>query len=491
MNSPTPSDKMIGMYVHQHWPYNRPYCARTWTLPDWRGYADGLHRLGYNTVLIWPVLEIMPDPLTPSDVAYLEKTQKVIRMLHEDFGMRVYLALCPNVVPDDDYASLAPVEKRHFFACDLRINPADAAAMKRMMERRAVVLGYLREADGISIIDSDPGGYPGSTNEEFVNLLMEHRRLFDELRPGIELIYWMHAGWLGYNRFYETGTLSFSTDEENLDVLRRLMAADPEPWGLANGLPLAEKLGIADRVISFNYGRIEGEPSFPLTNFGGTSAWEGGNAPGPRGVMGNAQTHCVQLPNTFAFARGAYNLPVAESDYVQFAEELLPRLGTLIVEGWKALHGGNPEHMRELAMRLWQVPDSDLETGPLSGLLFGSPRRFLNDLSLQLRMMASYEELRKAPGRPTREQIRAFAEDASAWQAAHGYENAWWWPDLDPVLRKIESPEVNAVLDSAFNPFVPPALEPNETPFQYVARKLYETESFTPRLLAALRNAGR
>ncbi len=38
---------------------------------------------------------------------------------------------------------------------------------------------------------------------------------------------------------------------------------------MANGLEQATKLGIADRVMSFNYGRIEGEPSFPMGNFGG------------------------------------------------------------------------------------------------------------------------------------------------------------------------------------------------------------------------------
>jgi len=29
-------EKILGMYVHQHWPYNHPYAARTWTLADWR-----------------------------------------------------------------------------------------------------------------------------------------------------------------------------------------------------------------------------------------------------------------------------------------------------------------------------------------------------------------------------------------------------------------------------------------------------------------------
>ena len=57
-------EKIIGMYVHQHWPYNHPYSARTWTVDDWDGYADGLKQLGFNTIKIWPVLETMPKPLT-------------------------------------------------------------------------------------------------------------------------------------------------------------------------------------------------------------------------------------------------------------------------------------------------------------------------------------------------------------------------------------------------------------------------------------------
>ena len=40
------NNKLVGMYVHQHWPYNHPYAARTWAYEDWHGYLDGLHRLG-------------------------------------------------------------------------------------------------------------------------------------------------------------------------------------------------------------------------------------------------------------------------------------------------------------------------------------------------------------------------------------------------------------------------------------------------------------
>ncbi len=481
--------KIIGLYVHQHWPYNHPYAARTWTLDDWRGYAGGLKELGYNTILVWPLLETMPDPLTPSDCANLEKIAVVIDMLHRELRMRVYIALCPNVGCVDEEAGKAPFEKRHFFYCDTRINPADPEALRRLIDRREKLFRPLAAVDGVAIIDSDPGGYPGSTNAEFVNLLAEHRRMLDRLRPGIELWYWMHVGWEGYCRFYRTGRFSWGTAEEHTEALRLLKALNPEPWGVANGLPYAEKLGIADRVISFNYGRIEAEPSFPMTNFGGDSAYEGGRSATARGVMGNAQTHCLQLPNTFAFARGALGRPVGDADYVGFANDLIPGQGERIVRAWKALQGADSAVMRKLADELTALPDADLAAGRLRGLLFGDPRRFVIDLVMQLRLRAAFEDFRRAAdgGRPTRESFGPFVAAAEAWQRRHGYENAWWWPAMDAALYKLDAPRIHAVLATQFRIDRAPAPSTTQTPVDLLPKDPATTETYTTRLLAAMR----
>ncbi len=486
-----PAGKIIGMYVHQHWPYNHPYAARTWSLEDWRGYAEGMQRIGYNTFLVWPMLETMPEPLTPSDEASLAKMKRVIDMLHNEMHMRVYLTLCPNVGCRDAEAAKATCEKRHFFYCDTRVNPGDPAALKRLIDRREKLLRPLAAADGVAIIDSDPGGYPGSTSAEFVNLLVEHRKMFERVRPGIELWYWMHVGWEGYCRFYQSGRFSWGTPEEQIDALTRLKAANPEPWGLANGLQYAEKLGMADRVISFNYGRIEGEPSFPMTNFGGDSAYTGGQGATARGVMGNAQTHCVQLPNTFAFARGATGQPLSDADYLQFADDLLAGQGPLIVEAWQTLAGRNPAAMRAVAQRLAQLPEHALKPGPLKGLLFGSAQRFVSDLVMQLRLRAACVSLDAAlqGGSGVKEALQQLADTASVWQQQHGYENAWWWPELDQALRKLHSPALDAVIDTQFSIESGPDPKSSESPFEQVQGRLRRTESYTTRLIAALKQA--
>jgi hypothetical protein len=485
------STKLIGMYVHQHWPYNHPYAARTWTLNDWRGYADGLKRLGYNTIMVWPMLETVPDPLTRSDQAHLEKMARVIDMLHLEFGMRVWLTLCPNVAADNQEATKSTYERRHFFYCDTRVNPGDAAAMARMIAWRERLLRPLAKADAVAIIDSDPGGYPASTNAQFVHLLGEHRKLLDRLRPGIELVYWMHVGWEGYCRFYQTGKFSWGTPEEQVDVLTRLAAINPEPWGLANGLIYAKKVGLEAKVISFSYGRIEGEPSFPLTNFGGDSAYQGGKEATSRGLMGNAQTHCLQLPNTFAFVRGATGRSLTHDDYLRFANDLIPGHGALIVDAWRGIAGTDVAKMRNLSQKLEALPDEALTPGPLKGLLFGNPRRFVADLVMQLRVRASFEAFcaAAAANGELHGPLRQFVSAIEVWQQQHGYENAWSWPGMTVSLRKLNSKEVNAALDSQFDLGSAPPPEWKASGYEFTHKFLRDTESFTPRLIAAMKQA--
>ena len=349
---PPADHKLIGMYVHQHWPYNHPYAARTWTFDDWHGYLDGLNRLGFNLVLIWAMQETMPNPLTPSDRANLDKIRRVIDAAHHDFHMKVWIGQCPNVAAIDAAAARVPFEKRHFFAVDTRVNPADAKAVDAMMAQFERVLAPLAQADGVTIIDSDPGSYPNSTNAEFIELLMRYRRLFDKLRPGgIEMLYWLWAGWPAYGRWYAGKPFAWGTDAEFLEVLTALKARNPEPWGLARGAELAKGLGLESKVINLNYGAIEGEPSFPMTNFGGQGAYNAGQNMGPRGTLGNAQTHCLQLPSTFAFARGAQGLPLGDKDYLQFANDLIVGRGELIFSAWQALGSSDSSRMRQVAWR--------------------------------------------------------------------------------------------------------------------------------------------
>jgi hypothetical protein len=484
-------EPIIGMYVHQHWSYKHPYAARTWTIEDWQGYLDGLKRIGYNSVLIWPVLETMPDPLTPSDQESLERIAKVIDFAHSQLEMRVFIALCPNVVAKDDEARKYTHQERPFFYCDKRINPADEVAMLKMIEWREKLLFPLKEADGVFIIDSDPGGYPGSNNQEFVDLLVAHRTMFNKLNPNIELYYWIHAGWEAYCRYYETADFAMGELPEIQDTIRLLAQPNPEPWGLASGRGphVADEFGMASRVISYRYGAIEGEPSFPMTNYNTEFAYIAGKDPGERGTLGNSQTHCVQLPNAFLFARGALqqSMPI-QRDYIDFANKLIPGHGEAIVAAWEALNITDPEKIRASVSALEPLMNIELEMGELKGLLFGNGKRFVKDLILMLQTRLTLEDFyttaRLDPSsKVTGQTMLAFVDAISAWQNQHGYRNCLVWPRLEETLLIIDP--------TFYREFLAQRSYKGEgsTPFEQVQNGYKMVESFTPRLITAMKES--
>ena len=496
------AEKIVGMYIHQHWGYNRPYAARMWTLDDWHGYLDGLQKLGYNTILVWPVVETIPSPMTESDQAHLRKMSRLIDMAHEDFGIRIYFALCPNVAAKDDVASRFSFEERPFFYSDYRVDPGNPTALAKMLEWHQRLIAPLAKADGVMIIDSDPGGYPGSNNLEFISLLSAHRKMLDRLRPGIELYYWFHAGWPAYSRFYQTGVFKPGSHQEFGEAFRLLSRANPEPWGLAGKLERVERLGLGSRVINLNYGAIEQEPSFPLTKFWADKAYEAGRDLAPRGVMGNAQTHCLQLPNTFAFARGASGRSLTRKDFVDFANRLLPKHGETIVEAWELLAGNDSNQMMSIAKRLEIPAGLDLPTGDLRGLLFGSPQGFLRDLSQQLRLLASLEEFSSSidAKSPVDSHVtKAFADfvrSLEEWQKQHGYKNRWkhntpLWLKMTRALKRLNNPEIDKVIDEN----VPVQQQGGQTwpselqGFERVKDIYARRHTYTPRLVSALRAA--
>lgn len=491
----TADKKLVGMYVHEAWVYNRPYAARAWTDDDWRGYLDGLHRLGFNLVSIWPMTETIPHPMTPSDQAKLEQHRRVIDMAHKQFGMKVWIVLAPNVIPIDDYARRVPFETRAFYGSDLRVNPADPQAVKAMMDRREVLLKPLAEMDGLVIIDSDPGGYPNSTNREFVDLLMQHRKLLDGLRPNaIELVYWCWAGWQAYCRYYATGEFTDAPEKEFLDTLNMLKDRNPEPWGIARGLEYARKAGLQSKVINFSYGAIEGEPAFPITNFGRHALgdpYASGRELGPRGTQANAQSHCIQLPGTFAFSRGAQGLPLTDADYLKFADDLIVGQGEAILAGWKAIAGLDSEPMKQAAARLTPLSKTKLQLGPLKGLLFGDGRRFVSDLAIMLRVKAACLDFMAAAdaNRPLRGPLAELITWFDRWQVITGYDAWWAWQaggDVNARLLKLNSPALTGFLRNSGTAFMKTGVG---TPAERLAAGDYRNETETLQLLRLLKMA--
>ena len=231
---------MLGMYVHTHWGYNRPYSARRWTVSDWEGYLEGLSRLGFDTIKVWPQIDTMPLVPTSSDAAYLRTLADATEVAHNRFGMKVILVLTANCMGNERAAGYA-FHGRPYFICEQKVDPSDADAVATLIAQRQNALEWVPNADAIAIIDSDPGGYIGSTNEAFVDLCVKQMRVYRDIHPEAEFVYWMLVGWETYCRFWEAQASEedpqptpwrYQNPSDFVDTLTLLQERMPEPWWL-------------------------------------------------------------------------------------------------------------------------------------------------------------------------------------------------------------------------------------------------------------------
>lgn len=485
---------MLGMYVHTHWAYNHPYAARTWTLEDWVGYLDGITRLGYDLLMVWPQLDCMPAEPTASDRAFLTKLHEVIDIAHDRHGMKVLLTLCPNTIGNEkapDYA----FEERPYFVCERRLNPADEDEVAAFLAGRRAQLSLVANADAVAIIDSDPGGYIGSTNAEFVQIVKGQVDVMRSLNPSAEFVYWMLAGWESYNRFWEKaskgGEARMWDDWQGagfVHTLELMQEHIPEPWWVLAWLDphrgALAQLGLSDKALYYPYATVEGEPSFPMTNCGLTriadalAQWD--QTACPRGAMANAQTHCLQLPHTAAFAHHAQGGTSEGFSLAAFADRLLPGLGEVVASAWSLLETGDPEVQRQAAAEVREAVSRVQGVGDLAGLLFGDGERFLIDLAMNLELRAALHGLVSAvdADRDPVPALRAALAVLRPYQQRLGFADAYGGPlqqGFNAPLARIADEQLKQVL-ADFSDWRDPAIRNG-----ILLRLLDEAEAFCAR----------
>lgn len=483
---------MLGMYVHTHWGYNRPYAARSWTFEDWEGYLAGLNELGYEMVMVWPLLDCMPPEPNASDRAFLTTLGRMINLAHERYGIKVIITAGPNIIGNERAAGYA-LAARPYFVCEKKVNPKDRRDVEAFLRGRRNQLEPLRKADALAIIDSDPGGYIGSTNDEFVMLVKGQIEAFRSFNPQAELIYWMLAGWENYNRFWAAAQSNPAVEmwelfkgEEFPETLRMMRAEVPEPWSVFTMLKehreAVNALGLHGKAMAFPYGLIEGEPSFPLTNFSPADLEKGITTAlalrEPRGIMANAQTHCLQLPHTYLFAHFVHGGTAANMDLERFAEDLLPGLGPVIARGWRSIGERNPVAQRVAAGELKKHAGESHRLGRLSGLLFGDTDRFLNDLVMNLELRAALIDMKAVidgQGKAVVCAVRRVLNCLRPYQQRLGFNDAYGGPlstELNEQLQRLNDDCLNIVLKD-FSNWRNPAVRNGVVPRLLDAMEIY------------------
>lgn len=444
------------MYVHTHWAYNHPYAARTWTLEDWDGYLKGLRTLDYDFLLFWPQFDCMSPAPNESDRIFLAKIAKVIDLAHKKYGMKFMVCACPNTIGNEK-ALEYKFEERPYFICEQKLNPGNKEAIRTLIEGRRKQFKPIGSADGLVVIDSDPGGYPGSTNEEFVNLMKLQIDIFREYNPKTELFYWLWVGWAPYCKFWKKIADSQNKAEgimheikpslecfvQTLELIKEQI---PEPWSLFVSSPLhmeaTEKTGLEHKRLYNPYGAIESEPTFPLTNYlpddiaGTTKLWDPKKF--PKGIIGNAQTHCLQLPNTYIFSEIAKGRKKDEMDLRGFAEKALPGHGDIVAASWEAIGKSSAREQKALSKKVRGII-SEVSGSDPTGFLFGDPKRFLDDLAYNLEIRAALHDLKEdiSSGGKAKKTLKNLLEVLGPYQKKLGYADAYHGPLMEMLNDQV------------------------------------------------------
>lgn len=430
-----PAFQRRGFYLHACWKYNYPFAVRSWQRADYQNFFRLLKRLGFNTVMLWPVLEAVPAPLSPAD----REAVRAFRPIIDDArkcGLEVWLTQCAAVVSQPEIAAKPWLERSlypHMKTVRLD-NPQEAADY---LHHRAALMEILNNADGYVTIDGDPGGYPGAKPSEFLKVLLNDRKTID--RVGIhpkaqKVIPWIWCGW-GAKGVWAEPIAPFVS--ATLDALKQRM---PEPWELLPGrsreghandrinIELARKAGLIDRSTLFLYEAIEFEPSPPaavlqLADIRDALTKELAESAGARGVFGNAQQPIMVLPNLYFFARGSADPSYLDQPDEKVLGDFARFLGgpsELLVPAWSCLNRGLDELPAELPARLRAAKLTD----PAALLLPGGAPRYLEILAAQVDCRIRLLRACGQPAKTPQEAAKTIADGTAAlvdWWKLHGY----------------------------------------------------------------------
>lgn len=331
-----------GFYLHACWDYSYPFAVRKWQRHDYRAMFRLLHRIGYNTVMLWPVTEAIPAPLSKADAAELRAFRKTISDAQHR-GLQCWLARTPNLLCKPELARLQWME-RNFYPNQVVVRLDDPQAREKYLAHRESITAALNNADAYVTIDGDPGGYARAKPSNWLEVFAADRAAIRRhgTHPNRQLVVpWLWCGW-GTKGVWQEPIEPFIEAElrELRDGWDRFAPAlllpgrsNDDRWG--NGrkvIVIIENQGVTRQSVIFCYEAVEYEPTppAPVLQFADIRRILGQEEDHLRGRIrgwfANAQQPIMVLPNLFYFQRC-----VADASYLRRSDkEVLGELATVL-----------------------------------------------------------------------------------------------------------------------------------------------------------------
>ena len=336
------SAPIFGFYLHACWDYSYPFAVRKWQARDYREMFHLLRRIGYNTVMLWPVTEAIPAPLSKADADELRAFRSTISDA-QGAGLKCWLTRTPNLLCAPELARSRWME-RNFFPNQVAVRLDDPKAREQYFQHREAITAILNNADAYVTIDGDPGGYAGARPSDWLDVFLADRAAIRRhgTHPGRQLVIpWLWCGWGTKGVWQEPIEPAV---EAELHELRGgwerfapalLLPGRSVRDGHGNGrkvISIMENQEMSRQSVVFCYEAVEFEPvpPAPVLQFADIRrivGQEEDHLKGRvRGWFANAQQPIMVLPNLFYFQRC-----VADASYLHRTdEEVLRELAAML-----------------------------------------------------------------------------------------------------------------------------------------------------------------
>ncbi|HWR16817.1 MAG TPA: alpha-glucuronidase family glycosyl hydrolase [Terriglobales bacterium] len=424
------------------WPLKYPYAFRTWKEEDWKRFIDIAWAQNVNLFYLWPFMEVIPLPLSAEDRAYLEEVNRVVEYAQKERGMQVWIMQSANRIGVTDCGSADPRYRTYWVVpeCQKDMNPADPNDFAYIMSHFEALYKVVNNADGFCMIDSDPGGWPGSPLSDQAKIFNGARKLLNQYsvhREQTKLIDWMWIGWGRHPTGEDSGKKAVDLMQDTIKNFKNMV---PEPWELIAGispyLESAKRESVLDKTTFLEYGAIEMEPAFPATNTGFAPVQKvfekAAEYPELKGIMGNNELMVLQLPRTFYFFKTAWDSGYKKRDerdvLLDLAEQLYPGQKDLIADAFVGLRESDPVKVNAALTGISGLVNapSAVRAGALSRFLFPDALAVARNLEKQLQIRAARQDFIKAmDGTPSVQESKRLLEAYFDRLLAWNHETGW------------------------------------------------------------------
>ena len=437
-----PQFELRGIHLNG-WPLKYPYAFRTWKEEDWKRFVDLAWAQKVNLFYLWPFMEVIPLPLSKEDQSYLEEVRRVIDYAQKQRGMQVWIMQSANRIGVSDCGSADPRYRTYWVnpECQKDMNPADPNEFANIMSHFEAFYKVVNNADGFCMIDSDPGGWPGSPLSDQAKIFNGARKLLNEYSikgEQTKLIDWMWLGWGRHPTGSESGKNAIVFMQ---DTIRNFKDNLAEPWeliaGISSYLESAQKESALKRTTFLQYGAIEMEPAFPATNLGFEPVQKvfdiAAGYPQLKGIMGNNELMVLQLPRTFFFFRTAWDTAYKTRDerevLLELGEQLYPGHKELVADAFLALRQDDPDKVASALKGISELVNlsTSARAGALSRFLFPDQLAVARNLVQQLQIRSARQAFIKGmQGKPSLEEskqlVTTYFDRLLAWNQDTGWD---------------------------------------------------------------------